>query len=406
MTSGEDGFLETIDPCKSEKSWIIFYPVKGANFSIGIVYTEEEVLGAIYDLQEESIVTGFAGLIILLIVIIIIANSIVRPITQFVNSVNKIAYKDLTEGISMDTQEYNLTTFLKTPTAEQTYKIKIDTSLYEVKTLETSFNNMIKSLKKYILENQNITAEKERIENELAIARDIQMAVSPRKFPAFPDRKDIDIFGKTIPAKEVGGDFYDFFFIDKENLGFMIGDAAGKGVPAALFMAVSRAFLKATALKGHKPGECLKYVNELLCSENYMDMFITVFYGILNTSSGTLRYSNGGHNPPCLIKKDGIEKMEIASGPALGIFDMADYKTVETVIKKGDGLFLYTDGVDEATDPEENLFSFDRMNKILQDMETFSTEGAIKKMYTEIKKFARGAPQADDITMVALKYNE
>ena len=404
MTSGEEGFIEAKDPFNSDNSWISFYPVKSSGFSIAVVYPEDEVMMAVYNLQKENIITASIGLIILLIIIILISNSIVRPLSSFVEDVNKLSYGELDQAAPLsEDANYNLTSFLRN-THDVSHRISVNTPIYEVRALETSFNNMICSLKKYIHENQSITAEKERMEKELSIAREIQMSVSPRKFPAFPDRKDIDIFGKTSPAKEVGGDFYDFFLIDEEHLGFLIGDAAGKGVPAAIFMAVSRAFLKATALKGYKPGECLKDANNLLCSEDYMDMFITVFYGILNTSTGKLVYSNGGHNPPYLIKDGTIENLEIASGPALGIFDGADYKTVETVMEKGNGLFLYTDGVDEAFDPEENLFTSERLEKILKEMEDFSPQKSIRKIYREVKKFAKGAPQADDITMVAIKH--
>lgn len=404
MTSGEEGFIKTIEPLRKENSWIIYKPIKGADFSIGIVYPERMVIAGLYSLQQEVIMTGFAGLVVLLIVIIILSNSIVRPLTSLVEAVNRLGRGGLQISPEDQKERCTFTSFLREPAAEEKdTKISIDTNIYEVQTIEISFNNMVDSLKKYIQENQRITIEKERIENELTIAREIQMSVSPTNFPAFPERKDIDIFGKTTPAKEVGGDFFDFCFIDKERLAIVIGDATGKGVPAAIFMAVSRAFLKSTALKGYEPGECLRTVNDLLCSENYMDMFITVFYGVLNTSTGDLFYCNGGHNPPWIVKKDKIEKLEIASGPALGMFEEANYKTVKTRLEKSELIFTYTDGVDEAMDSFGNLFTNGRLKEILEKSYGFSPSDTVNKVQSAVEIFSEGAEQADDITMLAVK---
>jgi len=333
----------------------------------------------LYILQQQRIISGITGLLLLLIIIIIVANSITRPVTQLVKFVNKVARGKLDE------------------------KISIHTSTYEVLTLGLAFNKMIEDLKKYIEENQKITAEKERIANELNVASRIQMSIIPQKFPAFPERPEIDIYAKIIPALEVGGDFYDFTFIDQDRFGFVIGDAAGKGIPAALFVAISRSFLKATVMNIDKPGECLRLVNELLCSEDYMNMFITMFYGTLNIKTGELLYCNAGHNPPYLIKKNGIiEALKTVNGPALGAFSGVDYDTIK--LDMGDGIVLYTDGVTEAFNKDKEIFSDERLQKILENIENFVPEQTVKMVVDDVLNFSEGVPQSDDITVMAVKY--
>jgi serine phosphatase RsbU (regulator of sigma subunit) len=374
-------FVKISEPYQNGEAWIYIYPIRNGNFCIGFVYPYQEVMEEVYKLRNQTIISGVIGFSLLLIIIIILSNSITYPVTQLVEFVKKVAKGDLE------------------------HKISVDTSTYEVRTLVISFNKMMDDLKKYIEENQKVTAEKERIANEIKVASRIQMSIIPQVFPAFPERKEIDIFAKIIPALEVGGDFYDFSFIDEDKLGFVIGDAAGKGVPAALFVAVSRSFLKATAtaMKSFEPGECLRHVNELLCSEDYMNMFITIFYGTLNVKTGELLYCNAGHNPAYIIKKDGtLECLNTVNGPALGAFSGVDYNTVK--LDMGDGIFLYTDGVTEAFNKEGELFSDKRLETILQNMEHFIPEESVKLVVDEVAKFADGAPQSDDITVMAVKF--
>jgi len=206
------------------------------------------------------------------------------------------------------------------------------------------------------------TAEKERIGSELRIASEIQKSILPRTFPPFPDRADFEIYATTIPALEMGGDFYDFFLIDDKRLGVVIADVSGKGVPAAIFMAVSRSLLKATALASVSPSACLEHVNRLLCPDNDSAMFVTVFYGILHTESGELEFSNGGHNVPYIIGHDRIVPVGQPAGTALGIVDDARYHTNRMSINAGETLVLYTDGVIEAQDRAGAQFGVERLS--------------------------------------------
>ena len=248
------------------------------------------------------------------------------------------------------------------------------------------------------------TAEKERFASELRIASEIQKSILPRTFPPFPDRGDFEIYATTIPALEMGGDFYDFFLIDDKRLGVVIADVSGKGVPAAIFMAVSRSLLKATALASVSPSECLEHVNRLLCPDNESAMFVTVFYGILHTEFGELEFSNGGHNVPYIIGHDRIVPVGQPAGTALGIVDDARYHTNRMSLNAGETLVLYTDGVTEAMDAQGHFFSTPRFEQTLQRLVDQRPFDLLTKLVEDVQAFASGAVQADDITLLALQY--
>jgi sigma-B regulation protein RsbU (phosphoserine phosphatase) len=274
------------------------------------------------------------------------------------------------------------------------------------------FQDLEITLKKTIQEAQvRKQAVKDRdqlltLQQELDVAKRIQKSMVPRQFPPFPERKDFEIHAEMIPAREVGGDFYDFFLIDQERLGFVIGDVSGKGVPAALFMAVSKTLLKATALKGLPPEECLQQVNRFLHSESVSSMFVTVFYGILNTRTGEVQYSNGGHNPPYILRSDGpVEMTEKTGGLVLGALENSTYQAKQIVLRPGDGLFLYTDGVTEAMDRDENEFTDARLGECLKRLNGSALAEMVTGVIDEVKGFAAGAPQADDVTILAVRYS-
>lgn len=242
------------------------------------------------------------------------------------------------------------------------------------------------------------------LQHELDIARTIQLSLLPKKFPAFPDRKEFDIYAEMAPAKEVGGDFYDFFLIDQDHLGFAIGDVSGKGVPAALFMAVCKTVLKTTALKGLPPEECLQQVNHILHLESVASMFVTVFYGILDLSNGEVAYCNGGHLPPYKINKDGtVSAIETTGNLALGVLANSPYKTKTIHLNFGDGLFLYTDGITEAMDANSLEYGEERLlNSLRQAME--NAKDVTQTVISAVKSFSAGLAQSDDMTVLALYY--
>ena len=248
--------------------------------------------------------------------------------------------------------------------------------------------------------------EKQRIQESLKLAADIQMGMLPKDFPAFPDRDDFDLFASIIPAKEVGGDFYDFFLIDDDHLCFVIGDVSGKGVPAALFMAVTKTHVAASTIPGKAPSDILIRANDELCKENDQGMFCTIFYGILNTKTGEVRYSNGGHNPPYLVRADGSnEQLEGTLGIALGVMDGMDFGVKTLTLGKGDAIYLYTDGVNEAMDDGGNEYSYERLEEFLKRSKGQSTSDIVNGSLDDVKDFVKHAEQSDDITVLTVRYN-
>jgi len=269
--------------------------------------------------------------------------------------------------------------------------------------LETTIEKTIRELeivRNAIKEHDKLIA----IQYDLDTARNIQSAILPKKFPPFPDKKEFEIFAAMEPAKEVGGDLYDFFLLDEDRLGFVIGDVAGKGVPAAIFMAVSRTLIRATALKGIPPDECLTYVNNLLCNESVSSMFVTVFYGILNFKTGELHYANGGHNPPYIVKNNGdLITVELTDGLALGVIEGIVYKSSKIFIEKGDIIFTFTDGLTEAMNKDEELYSELRLESFLKEKKGTDVTTLIKVSFDAVHSFAGGAFQSDDLTALSIR---
>lgn len=280
--------------------------------------------------------------------------------------------------------------FLTKPIDFQDLEITINKTLQELSTLKQALK----------ARDQLVS-----VRHELDVATRIQRSMLPQKFPPFPERKEFEIYAEMIAAEEIGGDFYDFFLIDGERLGFVIGDVSGKGIPAAMFMAVSLTLLKATALRGVSPSECLQQVNNVLYLESVSSMFVTVFYGLLNTRTGELEYCNGGHNPPYLFFENGrVEPLENISGLVLGAMENTKYEEQKILLKPGETLFLYTDGVTEAIDANQSQFESDRLVECLQRLNGSALTEIVQEVVREVDSFSTGVPQADDITILALKY--
>jgi serine phosphatase RsbU (regulator of sigma subunit) len=254
---------------------------------------------------------------------------------------------------------------------------------------------------------QNLRAEteaKERIKSELRIAREIQTSMLPR---TFPDRTEFELYATMDPAEEVGGDFYDFFFVNLTKLCLVIGDVSGKGVPAALFMAVSKALLRSEAMRGYPPHEVLAHVNKLLCPENQICMYVTVCCLMLDTRTGVAEYCNGGHLAPLLTNENGrVEQLESPQGAVLGVMEDAVYQSRRHILNKGDLLILYTDGVTEAINPQYQLFSDERLRSCLAPNSKRPVAEVVAEIRRKIADYAQGQPQSDDITMLGLRFLE
>lgn len=283
----------------------------------------------------------------------------------------------------------------------------------EIESLAISFNAMTTELQTYIKNLEQITAEKERIATELNVATNIQKNMLPCIFPPYPDRKDFDIYAVMYPAKEVGGDFYDFYLLDENHLVITIADVSDKGIPAAMFMVITKTILKNFAMSMTSPDDfsaVVQCANRQLCENNEEMMFVTVFMGMLDLKTGKFIYVNAGHTPPMIRHKhkddSTFEYLPVEKNCVLGINEGAQFKQQEVYLKQGDELFLYTDGVTEAINKEKKLYSIERLysnlNKINQKS---SCQDILRDVKLSIDEFAQGMYQSDDITMLAIKLN-
>ena len=273
----------------------------------------------------------------------------------------------------------------------------------EIGVLASSVGQMELDIEKYVRDLTAVTAERERIGAELSVAFRIQSDILPAVFPAFPDRKDFDIYASMAPAREVGGDFYDFFLIDESRLGLVIADVSGKGVPAALFMVIAKTLLKNRAQMGVSPKEVLESVNNQLCENNESEMFVTVWFGIYQLSTGRLVAANAGHEYPAIRRGgSGFELFKDRHGFVLAGMENSRYREYELTLEPGEAIFVYTDGVAEATDAQNNLFGTDRMLQALNRRPEVSAQETLARVKEEIDRFVGDAPQFDDITMLCL----
>ena len=266
---------------------------------------------------------------------------------------------------------------------------------------------MTVSLRAYIENLTRVTAEKERIGAELDVATGIQASMLPCIFPPFPDRPEFDIYATMTPAKEVGGDFYDFFMVDNDHLAVVIADVSGKGIPAALFMMTSKTLIKTLAQTGLAPAQVFTEANTRLSENNDAGMFVTAWMGVLEISTGRFVYVNAGHNPP-LIRKAGEDFQFLKSRAAFVLAGMEGirYRQEEALFSPGDLLYIYTDGVTEATDLEDRLYGDERLRRVLNAQKTQNLAAILRAVKQDVDAFATGAPQFDDITMLALRFDK
>ena len=248
--------------------------------------------------------------------------------------------------------------------------------------------------------------ETSRLDTELSMATRIQADMLPNIFPAFPEREEFDVHASMTPAKEVGGDFYDFFLIDHDHLGLAVADVSGKGVPAALFMMISKILVQNYALTGRTPKEVLESVNDQICKNNREEMFVTVWFGILDLKSGKLTAANAGHEYPAVKETSGrFELIKDKHGFVIGGMEGMKYSEYELTLEPGSKIFLYTDGVAEATNADDELFGTDRMVEALRSAENGSPEEVVAAVHDAVNAFVADAPQFDDLTMLCLQYD-
>jgi sigma-B regulation protein RsbU (phosphoserine phosphatase) len=379
MIRGESGFIH-YNSLVGFSSWMYYAPIRSTGWTLAVVFPETELLENVRRLSMTMAAMGFAGLLLLIAAVVYIASTITKPLRSLAAATDEIASGNFDVELP---------------------KVR---SKDEVGVLAHDFHVMMESLKEYIKNLTETTAAKERIQSELKMATDIQASLLPRLFPAFPDRPEFDIYASMDPAKEVGGDFYDFFFIDDTHLCFLIADVSGKGVPAALYMMVAKTLLKSEGQRLGEPDQILNCVNKILAVDNDSCMFATVFCAILNTETGDVCFANAGHNPPLIVDSQGARYLTLKPGFVLGPLPDTVYEAERIILQPGDTLFLYTDGVTEAQNREEELYGEPRLRDDLQRAPKDDVAEMIHCIRAEVTRHANGAPQSDDVTMVAIKY--
>lgn len=381
MINGLSGSSRYTSITTGRPSFIYYAPVKSSGWSVGVVFPQVEFDEDVNRISITVVLLGVFGLLLLSLAVLLIARTITNPLRAMVPVAEKIGAGDFDVELP--------------PQARGD----------EVGKLSAALDRMRGSLKDYIARLTETTATKERMEHELKIAHDIQMSILPKIFPPFPNREEFDIFAVIKPAKEVGGDFYDFFEIDDEHICFVIGDVSGKGVPASLFMAVTKTLIKATAAHRTSPGEILSDVNRELSTDNDSAMFVTIFLGVLNTATGEVKFVNGGHNPPLFMSGAGaVTFIEVLPGPVVGAMEDFVYPTKSVSLRKGDAIFLYTDGVTEAMDEKGELFSETRLIEHISALRGGTIKNLVSGMVEEISAYEGQMPQTDDITMMVIQF--
>ncbi len=377
MQNGEEGMRQMVVDGKD--CYVFYKPLGTTGWSVAIVCTKSDIFGGYFQLLKIVIGIIILGLIIMLFVFSRIIKRVLNPLKQLAHGAETIASGHFDATLP--------------PTQRKD----------EIGQLSQSFSNMQHSLTNYIEELKETTASKALIEGELQTASNIQQSMLPKTFPAYPDRDDIDIYGRLRPAKEVGGDLFDFFIRD-EKLFFCIGDVSGKGVPASLVMAVTRSLFRTVSTHENRPAKIVYAINESMAKDNDSNMFVTFFMGVLDLPTGRLRYCNGGHNAPLIIKPESANFLDIIPNMPLGILPDFNFEEQECVIPYGTSIFLYTDGVNEAENKEHEQLGDDRVLSVAQKMYDLSSHQQINIMTDSVVKHADGAEQSDDLTMLSIKY--
>ena len=365
---------------KGGKYFVFYSPVETTQWTVAIVCPRSELYAEVKLLRGILIILGIIALLLMIALSYKGIRKVVSPVEEFSDVAKKIAKGDFSAELP---------------------EIR---SKDELRELRDSFEYLQQSLVQYMEELKSTTANKERIESELRIARGIQMGMIPKIFPPFPERDDLALAAKLVPAKEVGGDLYDFF-IEDEKLYFIIGDVSGKGIPASLVMAVTCRLFRSVASHFDKPEEIIASLNDSLADGNESNMFCTAFLGVLDLKTGLLRYCNAGHNAPFVIGADGrVVPMNIIPNLPLGLFGGFPYEGQEIQLDKQMMLYMFTDGVNEAENNEKTLFGDIRLMSLLRRNASLEPSNIIDATFAEVTRHADGAEQSDDITVMCIKY--
>jgi sigma-B regulation protein RsbU (phosphoserine phosphatase) len=355
--------------------------LESTEWALGVVYPHKEMYANLREFNWLIVIIGFIGLTLLTFFTFRIINNLTKPLTKFAKSARKIAGGNFNVALP---------------------QIKTNDEMQE---LHNSFEYMQKALADYIEHLKETTSAKEKIESELRIAKEIQMGMIPHIFPPFPSISELDLYAMLEPAKEVGGDLYDFFLIDDKHLCFAIGDVSGKGVPASLFMAVTRTLLRSLAPKQQSTKAITEALNKSLSVGNESSMFVTFFLAILDIETGEIRYTNAGHNPPLLLRGNGeISYFDITKDIPVGLFEDYTYSEMVMQVSPNDRIFMYTDGITEAENQQEELYGEKRLKQFLTANPSFEPSELVTGVEEDVKKHVDGNVQSDDLTMLCVIY--
>ncbi len=351
---------------------------------IGIAYSWKDFSAVMSSTFHKAIWLGAADMLLAAVVLLVLLyRKAIAPVSSIQHSLNE--YVETKDSAAM---------------IDKMSKVK---STNEIGQLSVDISDVVAEINRYMKENIMLAGERERVAAELNMATQIQASQLPREFPPFPDRKEFDIYASMTPAKEVGGDFYDFFLIDDDHLAIVMADVSGKGVPAALFMMISKLLINNFAKQGNSPGKVLELTNDAICQNNEEEMFVTVWLGVLEISTGKIKAANAGHEYP-VIKNAGGEFVLFKDkhGFVLGGMEGVRYKEYEMQLEKGGFLFLYTDGVPEATNSETELFGTDRLLKVMNEAEGTDPKAMLERVKASVDEFVGEADQFDDLTMLGV----
>lgn len=361
-------------------SYVFYAPIERTNWSVAIICPHADVFAQVDRMEKIVLGVILVGLALLLLFCVRIISNVTRPLKHFAKAAAEIAGGNFRAPLP-DIRSRD-----------------------EMGKLHQSFDLMQHSLVSYIAELQVTTSNKERIESELRIASEIQMGMIPKIFPPFPDRDDIDLYAVLQPAKEVGGDLYDFF-IDSNRLYLAIGDVSGKGVPASLLMAVTRSLFRSIAVHLEDPTRIVDSMNSSIAETNESNMFVTLFVGVIDLATGKMSYCNAGHNPLLVIQPDGtVSFLDMLSNIPIGVFPGFAYRTQQITIAPGTMLFLYTDGLTEAENEAKELYSDPRLMDEVQAHAHLSPRELTQYVMESVHRHAGEAEQSDDLTILTIKY--
>ena len=352
---------------------------------IGVMYKWDDFRHAMKITIRNIVLVGAGGMLLALALLqLMLYIKAIKPIASLQDSVQK--YRDDKDSEAV---------------VKRASDIKVKN---EIGVLSDNIAELAVEMDQYTEENIRLVGEKERVSAELDMARKIQKEQLPNVFPAFPERDEFDIYASMTPAKEVGGDFYDFFFIDDDHLALVIADVSGKGVPAALFMMMSKMLINNYAMMGLTPHEVLEKTNDTICKNNKQKMFVTVWFGIYELSTGKITASNAGHEYPVIRRPDGqFEIFKEQHGFVIGGKKNMKYRDYEFTLEEGSTIFVYTDGIPEATDAQEKMFGMDRLLEALNSEPEAAPEKLTINVNNAVNTFVKDAPQFDDLTMLAVK---